>query len=76
MRRNHAGDGVVSLTKTFRFLFVFLVRPLASAHRRNILEKYFVGGMSLMGGGRAPAGMLTLDKKEAVALLNLVRSQR
>jgi len=42
----------------------------------NILEKYFVVGMSLMGGGRAPAGMLTLDKKEVVASLNLARSQR
>lgn len=42
----------------------------------NILEKYTQGGMSLMGGGRAPAGMLTLDKKEVVALLNLARSYK
>ena len=42
----------------------------------NILEKYTTGGMSIMGGGRAPAGMLTLDKKEVVALLNLVRSYK
>ena len=32
--------------------------------------------MSLMGGGRAPVGMLTLDKKEVVALLNLARSYK
>jgi exocyst complex component 6 len=31
-------------------------------------------GMSLMGGARAPQGMLVLDKKEVLALLNLVRS--
>jgi len=42
----------------------------------NILEKYTSGGMSLMGGGRAPAGMLTLDKKEVLGLLNLVRSYK
>ena len=31
-------------------------------------------GMSLMGGARAPQGMLVLDKKEVLTLLNLVRS--
>jgi len=40
----------------------------------NILEKYSSAGMSLMGGSRAPAGMLVLDKKEVLGLLNLVRS--
>lgn len=40
----------------------------------NILEKYIGAGMSLMGGGKAPAGMLVLDKKDVLALLNLVRS--
>lgn len=40
----------------------------------NILEKYIGAGMSLMGGARAPQGMLVLDKKEVLALLNLVRS--
>uniref|UniRef100_A0A7S4EPS5 Exocyst complex subunit EXOC6/Sec15 C-terminal domain-containing protein n=2 Tax=Pseudo-nitzschia australis TaxID=44445 RepID=A0A7S4EPS5_9STRA len=42
----------------------------------NILEKYSPAGMSLMGGGRVPAGMLALDKKEVIALLNLVRSYK
>ncbi|VEU41209.1 unnamed protein product [Pseudo-nitzschia multistriata] len=42
----------------------------------NILEKYSSPGMTLMGGGKVPAGMLTLDKKEVVALLNLVRSYK
>jgi len=40
----------------------------------NILEKYSSAGMSLMGGSRAPTGMLVLDKKEVLGLLNLVRS--
>jgi len=40
----------------------------------NILEKYSSAGMSLMGGSRSPAGMLVLDKKEVLGLLNLVRS--
>lgn len=40
----------------------------------NILEKYIGAGMSLMGGGKAPSGMLVMDKKEVLALLNLVRS--
>eukprot|EP00536_Pseudo-nitzschia_multiseries_P006384 jgi/Psemu1/239353/estExt_Genewise1.C_1340067 len=40
----------------------------------NILEKYSPIGM--MGGGRVPAGMLTLDKKQVIILLNLVRSYR
>jgi len=42
----------------------------------NILEKYSSVGMSLMGGGRVPAGMLALDKKEVVSLLNLVRTYK
>lgn len=40
----------------------------------NILEKYSPAGISLMGGSRAPAGMMVLDKKEVLGLLNLVRS--
>ncbi|KAL3919390.1 MAG: hypothetical protein SGILL_003779 [Bacillariaceae sp.] len=41
----------------------------------NILEKYVgAGGMSLMGGRRSQEDMLVLDKKEVLALLNLVRS--
>jgi hypothetical protein len=40
-----------------------------------ILEKYVgAGGMSLMGGRKTNEDMLVLDKKEALALLNLVRS--
>ena len=41
----------------------------------NILEKYVgAGGMSIMGGRRSQEDMLVLDKKEVLALLNLVRS--
>jgi hypothetical protein len=41
----------------------------------NILEKYVgAGGMSIMGGRKAQEDMLVLDKKEVLALLNLVRS--
>jgi exocyst complex component 6 len=41
----------------------------------NILEKYVgAGGMSIMGGRKTPEDMLVLDKKEVLALLNLVRS--
>ena len=43
-------------------------------YNRNILEKYSPAGISLMGGSRAPAGMMVLDKKEVLGLLNLVRS--
>lgn len=41
----------------------------------NILEKYVgTGGMSIMGGRKSQDDMLVLDKKEVLALLNLVRS--
>jgi hypothetical protein len=64
-----------------------LLQPENSSHRKkkypylslekvgNILEKYVgSGGLNLMGGGRAPEGMLVLDKKEVSNLLRLVRS--
>eukprot|EP00980_Cylindrotheca_fusiformis_P031281 scaffold26118_cov171-Cylindrotheca_fusiformis.AAC.2 len=65
-----------------------LLQPENSSHRKkkypylslekvgNILEKYIGsgGGLSIMGGGRAPEGMLVLDKKEVPNLLRLVRS--
>jgi hypothetical protein len=42
----------------------------------NILEKYVGagGGMSIMGGRKVQEDILVLDKKEVLALLNLVRS--
>lgn len=63
-----------------------LLQPENSSHRKkkypylslekvgNILEKYVGAGMSLMGGGKASADMLVLDKKEVSNLLRLVRS--
>ncbi|CAJ1940370.1 unnamed protein product [Cylindrotheca closterium] len=64
-----------------------LLQPENSSHRKkkypylslekvgNILEKYQgSGGLNLMGGGKAPEGMLVLDKKEVQNLLRLVRS--
>ena len=60
----------------FSFVVLELIDITYITLHRNILEKYTSGGMSLMGGGRAPAEMLTLDKKEVVGLLNLVRSYK
>lgn len=64
-----------------------LLQPENSSHRKkkypylslekvgNILEKYVgSGGLNIMGGGKAPEGMLVLDKKEVTNLLRLVRS--
>jgi hypothetical protein len=65
---------------------IFLQPENAGARRRkypylslekvgNILEKYVGQGMTLLGGGRATADMLVMDKKEVSQLLRLVRSQ-